>query len=274
MTQRVLLLFLLLPLFFGCGEEPDPYAAVTLSRGDLELTVDPVVGGRLASLKFRGQELLQTTRDSANLHWGSVAWTSPQADWGWPPPPAFDSAPFLVTDTKENRIILEGPLDSASMLRMRKRYVLTANNEVGLTYWVTNESAEPRTVALWENTRLPYAGRIEFAVADSLGYWRSELALSEQDSVYTLHLDDRHAADGKIFTSLDSGYVDYLVNGIRLRKESVVTDWYRVAPGQAPLEIYADPAGGFTELELQGDLRTLQYGESNNLRVRWTVGVE
>ena len=271
MIRRLTLL--LFPfLFLACGEEPDPYAPFTIVRGDIELTVDPAVGGRIASLKFRGQELLQTVRDSANLHWGSVGWTSPQSAWDWPPPVAFDSAPFTVTELREYRYLLEGPLDTASMLRMRKRVAIGPDDEIGLTYWVTNEGGDDVSVALWENTRLPYAGRIEFG-RDSLRHWKDVLEPAlVRDSVYVLHLDDRYAGKaGKIFTTLNDGYADYYLDGVRLRKESLVRDYYRVAPGQAPLELFASEPDGFVEFELQGDYRTLGPGESNNLRLRWSL---
>lgn len=251
------------------AEQPPP---TVLSRDDIVLTVDPDVGGRIASLRFDGVELLQTTRDSANIGWGSVAWTSPQEDWGWPPPKAFDTAPFTVTKLNEYRLLLEGPLDTASMLRMRKRYALGPGNTVGLTYWVTYEGHKSVEVALWENTRLPFAGKFDFAT-DSVRFWRSEVAIDStaRKGTSTIIIDGRHEEEGKVFTSLKDGYVDWTYRGIRLRKESTVRDHYRVAPGHAPLELFVAPEGNFTEMELQGDYRLLGAGESNNLRTRWTL---
>lgn len=266
--------WLFLVFLCGCGETPDPYAEVVLRRGELELTVDPAVGGRIASLKFRGRELLRTERDSADAYWGSTAWTSPQSAWGWPPPPAFDAAPYEVERLGENRLLLTGPLDSATDLRMRKRIFLGPDSDVGLTYWVTNEGLEARSVALWENTRLPYRGRFEFAAAP-IRYAKDTLAPERWDSLNVLPLDERFAGRrGKLFTSLPTGHADYLVDGIRLRKFSTVRDTYFVAPEQAPLELYVDETLGFAEFELQGVYRTLEAGQSNNLRVRWKITPE
>jgi len=276
MPNRLYLFILCFLPFAACSDvdQADPLTPVTITRGEISLTVDPALGGRISSLTFGGRELLQTTRDSANLHWGSIAWSSPQADWDWPPPAAFDSEPFTLTELGEKRLLLEGPLDSASQLRMRKRYVLGPDSDIGLTYWLTYEGATSTTVALWENTRLPYAGRFEFGAADSVAYRGQPPVLEQPDStLYVLHIDERQTAAGKLSTDLPLGYADWIHDGIRLRKHSVVTERYRTAPGQGPLELYVDPVERFAEFELQGDYRRLGPGESSNLRAKWEISV-
>lgn len=261
-----------LVLIAACGNssEAEVSDSVTISRGPITLTVEPAIGGRISSLTFDGVELLKTSRDEQNLQWGSTAWSSPQSVWQWPPVAAFDSEPYTVTELRENTLLLEGPRDPGTLLRMRKRIALGPDNDVGLIYWLTNEGVSSVKVALWENTRLPYAGRFAF-VADSIRSNVDKLPAELQDSVYTIYVDDRHQKPLKVFADLPEKQASYHYKGLILRKHHFANAFYRMAPEQAPLEIYLDPPAGFVEFELQGDYRLLDPGESNNLRVRWEV---
>jgi hypothetical protein len=58
---------------------------------------------------------------------------------------------------------------------------------------------------------------------------------------------------------------------VALEKHTVVTDFYRTAPEQAPLEIYLDPTRNLVEFELQGDYRKLSYGQTTTLRSKWVL---
>lgn len=275
MIHRLILALVLACLVLACnkGGENDSFAPVTITRGEISLTVEPAIGGRISSLTFRGVEILKTSRDSNNLQWGSTAWSSPQAAWNWPPIAAFDAAPFEVMRVDDKSILLEGPRDEKTFLRMRKRFMLGPENDIGLTYWLTNEGVSSVNVALWENTRLPYAGRFEFK-ADSIRGTLDTVPATWQDSVYTIFADERHLKPQKVFADLPNTTARYYNNGVVLTKHNVANAYYRVAPGQAPLEIYLDPAAGFLEFELQGDYRLIGPGESNNLRAKWSLSRE
>jgi hypothetical protein len=272
MIYRSLQVLALACMFFACTNtgKSDAFTPVTISRGEISLTVEPAIGGRISSLTFGGVELLKTTRDSNNLQWGSTAWSSPQADWNWPPPAAFDAEPFEVMRVDHKSILLEGPRDSVTYLRMRKRFVLGPDNDIGLTYWLTNEGVSSVNVALWENTRLPYAGRFEFR-ADSIRGSLDTLPVAVQDSVYTIYADERHVQQQKVFADMPTTSASYYHKGLVLTKHNLANDFYRVAPGQGPLEIYLDPPAGFVEFELQGDYRLISPGQSNNLRAKWSI---
>ncbi|MFK8161753.1 MAG: DUF4380 domain-containing protein [Lewinella sp.] len=272
MIYRHLQAMVLACLFLACTatENTDSIAPVTISRGAISLTVEPAIGGRLSSLTFGGVEVLKTSRDSSNFQWGSTTWSSPQADWNWPPVAAFDAAPFKVMRVDEKSILLEGPKDSLTHLRMRKRFTLGPDNDIGLIYWLTNEGVSSVNVALWENTRLPYAGRFEFR-ADSIRGSLDTLPVTLRDSVYSIYADARHSQPQKVFADMPTTTARYYHKGMVLIKHNLANAFYRVAPGQAPLEIYLDPPAGFVEFELQGDYRLIEPGESNNLRSKWSL---
>ncbi len=245
---------------------PEP---IVLTRDSISLTVDPTFGGRIVSLTYGGQEVLSTRQDSSGYTSGSVAWPSPQDHWGWPPPRAIDRGTYAVQKLDKHSILLISERDSTGLV-MQKRYRLGPDSDIGLTYWLTNESDTIQSLAAWEVTRLPYAGRIEF-VADSVHLKTYAKVLESRDTNRIIYLDERHTKENKVYAQLNSVPVRYYLNDLVLEKHTVVRDFYRVAPKQAPLEIYFDPAKGFMELELQGDYRKLGYGETTTLRTRWRL---
>lgn len=265
---------LLLPLLlFTCGpatpDTPPQDEPLTITRDSLSLTVDPTLGARLVSVKYGDRELLHTVRDSMGFSYGSTAWPSPQADWDWPPPAALDREPYTVQEVEEHSILLKGR-ETEDGLVFQKRYRLGPDSDIGLTYWLTYNGDTVRSVAAWEVTRLPYTGRVEF-YADSVRTEKTASIVESQDSFRTIYFDERHTAPAKVFADLDSIPVRYFVDDLVLERHTVVADFYRVAPGQAPLEVYIDPPRGFAELELQGDYVELRYGETATLRTKWRV---
>ena len=247
-----------------------PPAPIVLERPPLTLTIDPALGGRITSLTFGGQEVLKTERDSADLQWGSTAWTSPQRDWDWPPIATFDREAYTLGEVEEHSVTMMSEVDPATGLQLTKYIRMGPEDDVGLTYFLTNKGDSTASVAAWEITRLPYAGRIEFA-ADSV---RSETVTlkPERDSTgFTISFDDRWEERAKVFADINGDFVTYTNGGLQLRKYTSVKDRYRTAPGQAPLEVYWNPAAGFVEFELQGDYRKIGFGETATLRTRWQI---
>ena len=267
---------LLLMFLSTCAPPPDgaEAEAVTITRDSITLTVEPARGGRISSLTYGGQEVLNVGSDTSGFTTGSVAWTSPQENWGWPPPASLDRAPFTVQEVEEYSVLLIGDPDPETGLVMQKRYRLGPDSDVGLTYWLTNKGDSTLGVAPWEVTRLPYGGTLEF-YADSVRSQPAGDHYTTTDSLRrTVTFDGRHAGKIKLFAALDSIPAVYRRDGLVLEKHTVVTDFYRVAPGQAPLEVYLDPERNFVEFELQGDYRNISYGETVTLRTRWKVGRE
>ncbi|MEL7160431.1 MAG: hypothetical protein AAFN92_06720 [Bacteroidota bacterium] len=266
-------LFFLLALFccFACAPKKPTDGPITLTREDVTITVDPQLGGRITSLTLHGREILKTSRDSLNLQWGSTVWTSPQSTWKWPPPATFDAEPFTWELLRDSVILLESARDPDSQLRMRKRISLGPDADVGLTYWLINEGVSTVRVAAWENTRLPYAGYLEFA-ADSIRFRQDSTPVVTRDSTHYIYLDDRHRGPEKVFADLAADSVTFYRDGLFLRKFAGITHLFHTAPEQAPLEIYFNPEAGFMEFELQGEYKLLEPGEHVSLRTRWKVG--
>ncbi|CAH0999602.1 hypothetical protein LEM8419_00902 [Neolewinella maritima] len=275
MISRAALLLVVI-LLCTCDPAPQDITEVdyggplTITRDSISLTVDPAYGARLTSVTYGDRELLYVVRDSSGFTYGSTAWPSPQADWDWPPPATLDREPYTVQKVEEHSILLESREDSSGLV-LQKRYRLGPDSDIGLTYWLTYNGPTTRSVAAWEVTRLPYTGRIVFFADSVRTVGDARRVVESQDSLRVIHFDERHTATTKVFADLDSVPVRYYTDGLILEKHTVVQDFYRVAPGHAPLEVYIDPPRGFVELELQGDYRKLSYGKTTTLRTKWRV---
>lgn len=282
--KRYLFSLLLLPLLLNCDSsdgpalgrdgralgEPPATGTVTLVRDSISLTVDPRFGGRITSLKYGDREVLNTSRDSSGFEFGSTAWTSPQSDWKWPPTAIIDSEPYKLQKVEDHSILMISK-ESDEGLVLQKRFRLGPDSDIGLTYWLTYQGDSIRSVGIWEVTRLPYAGRVEF-YADSVSINNGDRSLLEQqDSFYSVSIEDRQFKSPKIFADLSAVPVTYYNNGLAFEKHTVVTDLRQVAPGQAPLEIYWASDRQFMELELHGQYRELRYGETVVLRTKWRL---
>ena len=247
---------------------------ITLTGGRTSLTVDPEYGARITSLKYDGREILQTERDSAGYRFGSTVWTSPQSEWNWPPPATYDTGPYRVVRLRDNVYVFTSGVDDATGFSIEKRVQMTDSGEIGLRYRVTNESGSPAGVAAWEVTRLPYRGRVEFYVSDTVWSTVAPLPVTFADDVGTITFDATHREAQKVFATLLDTAVRYYVDDLVFTKQTVITGGNQVAEGQAPLEVFLDPVNQFAEFELQGGYYRLEPGQQAELRTKWSVRKE
>ncbi|WP_315821560.1 hypothetical protein [Paraflavitalea speifideaquila] len=102
--------------------------------------IDPEKGGRITLLSIDGKNFLTDSLVNKD-NWGSTFWPSPQSDWNWPPPAAWDNQPYTV-QLEGNRIKMQGGVDSKSGLAVTK--IFSADVTKGfyeLEYVITNQSA-------------------------------------------------------------------------------------------------------------------------------------
>ncbi len=286
--------YLLIPVivlstsFLATGESSESVAPVaseyqTIASGPLRLSIDPKCGGRLASFTYEGKEILRTQRDPNNWHWGSTVWTSPQKDWNWPPIGTFDQNAFQVVLSDGNQIEVTSEIDPATQLQLTKQVTFRRDSKDSLpvavmTYTLTNRGNQNRSVALWENTRVRWAGSIEFPVGGTMRTSNVALPVRSEsvDGHVRIVFDKDQPNAQKIFCTPPSNsgdtYSTYRFDGLVFTKTRKMPS--RVAPDQSPLEIYLAPKDGFAELENQGDFQILSAGQSMSMTVEWALKPE
>ncbi|MEM6471039.1 MAG: DUF4380 domain-containing protein [Planctomycetota bacterium] len=251
-----------------------------LRNGPITIVVDPEVGGRIASMTHEGSEILKTTRDENNWHWGSTVWVAPQSDWRWPPSTALDSEPYTVIASDDSRIIMRSRRDPDTGFQLTKRIRIKPNAKsptFEMTYTLDNGSDETKRVALWENTRVNWKGSTRFAKGTEIRTSNSEKSavVTETAESLTIRFDEKQPDGQKLFCTPpvkgDSKWIwnSYRLGDLILTKSRIAPA--QVAPKQAPLEIYFGKDAGFAELEFQGPYEELEPGESASFTVIWRL---
>lgn len=262
---------------------PDHY--ITLKAGPLSMSLDPLLGGRIASFRHEGQEILQTKRDANNFAWGSTIWPSPQSDWNWPPPAVFDSEPYSVSQSKNDttKVVLISGIQRETGLQVIKTIRLAIDEGRGplatLRYRIYNRGNTPQKVAIWENTRVPWGGYVSFPSGGETRFSKDhpvQLTELPDQQLTQIGFDAQQPDEQKIFyTPLrPAGDRPRLSHTYHYQGLVFEKSWRYpgvIAPEQAPIEIYLAPSKGFAELELQGNYVTVPKGGHLEFTVFWRL---
>eukprot|EP00803_Ostreobium_quekettii_P008186 evm.model.scf_382EXC.2 EVM.evm.TU.scf_382EXC.2 scf_382EXC:48167-49363(+) len=226
-------------------------------------------GGRITSCKIDGVETL-TQADSQAAESGATFWTSPQADWGWPPPAAIDtghySAKFgegLVKVTADEDISLRDTTVSVS-----KTFRPAGANAIEVVYDVTNTGESDVTMAGWQVTRVDRGVTFyptgqgatpasSFEMNTSLGYsWATYPGVAQ-----------KNFGDGA------GGWLAHAQTvastGVLLLQQFEDIGAAQFAPGESEIELYGDPGGLYMELECQGPYTFVRGGGTLSWSVIW-----
>ena len=168
-----------------------------LSVQDLSMTVDAGHGGKILSFKLCEQEVLaqnpaaapqpaqpgegQPRRRFFNPNsYGSTFWTSPQAEWNWPPVPEYDNLPYTaeikdgpvkVADVTIPALFLQGQVSKYGYRVCKAFTVDPSDLAFVITYSIVNESGETRKIAPWQISRVPNGGFLEFDAKPETTAW-------------------------------------------------------------------------------------------------------
>ena len=228
------------------------------------MIVDAGHGGKILSYKYEEQEAISQMRWPNAF--GSTFWTSPQAEWNWPPVPEYDSQPYTAV-VGEGTLTLTGNVSKYGY-RIRKEFVPDpADYAIVITYSIVNESGEARKVSPWEITRVPNGGVIFFDAPEESVTPAGLMPVTFEDGSARLEVDVTNEnrkinADGK-------GWYAFCNNGLVLVKRFQDLADGEAAPGEAEIQVYINGRKTFVELEAQGPYTLLQPGESLKWTVRW-----
>ena len=270
----------------------------TLSVQDLSMTVDAAHGGKILSFKLGDQEILaqnpaaapqpeQAEGQPPRRRWfnpnsyGSTFWTSPQAEWNWPPVPGYDSLPYTaeikygpvkVADVVIPALFLEGQVSKYGYRVCKTFTVDPSDLAFVVTYSIVNASDETRKVAPWQISRVPNGGFLEFD-AKPEGVTPADLMkVTFNEGQATLEVD---VADQNRKINVDGkGWLNFRDHGLVLTQRFPDIAQEDAAPGEAEIQVYIDARKSFVEIEAQGPYTELKPGEKLDWTVRWYLAAD
>ena len=239
-----------------------------LAWDDVSFEVDPAVGGRVTGLYLGGRNLL-TGPDVDAGNFGSTFWTSPQSAWGWPPVPEIDHGPYEPAVEAEG-FTMRSAVSAALGVDVEKRFAAdSGRGAVTLDVRVRNRGPAPVSLAPWQISRVPPGGLSFFPSGDGI-FPPSNLAVREAGGLTFYAYDAAAVTDHqKLFADGREGWLAHVDGGALFVKTFAAVPRARQAPGEAQIEIYANPAHTYVELEVQGAYETVAPGAVLDWRVTW-----
>jgi hypothetical protein len=239
----------------------------TLRLGNLALVVDASIGGRITEFSLDGKNALL----SEGKLTGSTFWTSPQKDWGWPPPAAIDIDPFEI-QLHEGKLKLISAIESGLGIRVEKTFGSnTQGNGFDITYTLRNMSDRTISLAPWEVTRV--SGGYTFY--PTTGYQiRNDLQMSKVDGVTWYFYRADELSDGVNHKVLEDGAEGWIANAnpetqlLFIKTFSDISPT-QFAPNEAEIEIFASPTKNYIEIEQQGPYTAIPPRSSMDWTVTW-----
>jgi hypothetical protein len=248
--------------------------------GDLGFEVDAAQGARISKFGI-GAENILTGPDVNALNFGSTFWTSPQTDWAWPPIAAIDSAPYTVTGEGADLFFqsapgeIKDPAGEPLCIAVGKRFRVNSDHEtVAIDYTIENRGDKLRTVAPWEISRLRTGG-LSFFPAGVGVQPHSTLKVRESGGAIWFDYDKASITTEhqKLFAHGSEGWVAHADIARRLLfiKTFPQIEAAEQAPGEAEIELYADPEHTYIEVEQQGAYRPIEPGQNITWTVTWRL---
>jgi hypothetical protein len=241
-----------------------------MAWNDVALEVDPRTGGRVTALRLGGRNLLtESSVDPGNF--GSTFWTSPQSVWGWPPVPEIDHAPYRAT-IAGRAIVMRSPRSASLGVEVEK--AIAADRTRGailFDYRIHNLGDAPLQTAPWQITRVAPGG-LTFYPSGEAPYSPSNLEVRQEAGVTWFDYDRSRITDHqKLFADGREGWIAHVDGDAVLVKTFPVAPRAAHAPGEAQIEIYANPAHTYVEVEVQGAYESVAPGGALAWRVVWLV---
>jgi hypothetical protein len=245
-----------------------------LALGDVTMEVAASEGGRVVSLRSGTRELL-SPKSVNTTNYGATFWTSPQADWSWPPIAAIDSAAFTVAPGQPDECVLQGMMVADSThpnvdgVRIGKRFSADAGKQALLAqYTIENHGSSARRLAPWEIARVAPAG-LTFFASDGTPTGDKQPATTTAAGCVWIDHNASIALDSKLFAD-GKGWIAHVTpdDVLILREwDDVAAD--AAASGEAEVEAYT--GSGYDEIECQGSDEEIAPGAARSWTVRWIV---
>jgi hypothetical protein len=242
----------------------------TFGWGDVSIDVDPATGGRVTALRLGGRNLL-TGPEVDPGNYGSTFWTSPQSAWGWPPVPEIDHAPYRVVQASD-ALVLRGQPSAALGVSVEKRFRADgARGAMVSEFRIHNHGPSPVKLAPWQITRVGTGGLTFFPSGDGI-FPPSNLSVRATPDITWYAYDAVAITDHqKLYADGREGWLAHVDGDALLVKRFEPVPRARHAPGEAQIEIYANPTHTYVEVEAQGAYDEIAPGGTLAWPMVWLV---
>lgn len=243
--------------------------------GELELEVNPAIGGRVTRFSLNGANILtgpEVVADGPGTlpnMYGSTFWTSPQSVWSWPPERALDSDAHEVA-LDGDVLSLISQAGATTGLGVQKRFALDVlRSSITIDYVLVNHSAT-LPAAPWEVTRVPKEG-LAFFPAAAPPSPATTLEPRTIDGIAWVDVQEAPATDSKLFQDGAEGWLAFAHRDLVFIKVFDDVPAAAQAMGEAEIEVFVNGSFDYVELEQQGPYATLPAGASSSWRVTWLL---
>jgi hypothetical protein len=246
-----------------------------LEFGDLFFEANPMMGGRVVSVKLggaAGANLLGGMGDNV----GSIFWPAPQT-WPWPPTDAgsitnINDKPYTPS-TDATSMTLVGMNAAAVNLAVTKKYAADLAKQAVVVTYTMNASAAVMT-APWEITRFAQKG-VTFYPTGSTPIAGGTMGLppttTGAGATWLTAPATRPAMDQKMLADGTGGWLAHAENDWVVVKKFTDTPANMAAPNEAEIEIYLSAAADYMEVEQQGAYGAIPNGGMVSWTVTWFV---
>lgn len=249
---------------------------IVVQSGALSYEIDPDLAGRVTRMSFAGEELLV----DATVHpdnWGATYWTSPQADWGWPPVPEVDRSPYHVVSLAKGVHCRSSPAQIGPRhFHVEKAFMPGPHlGSIDSRYTIVNRGDAPFYMANWEIARVHPGGVTFYPTGErEISPIAPHAELVTEKRYGCSFYDHREFALGlsrKLHADGEGGFLAHATPRHLILKIFCDTSAQEQAPGEGECEIFANFDGKYVEIEVQGAHVAIAPGARHDLLVRTVV---
>ncbi len=276
------------------------HAAVRLAIPELAVLLVPDVGGRILSVKHRGEELffvhdehmgepldVAAARDLAaekrrlgfRLWGGDKTWVAPQRAWHLAIPPLDLDAGRYAWRREGKVIVMESPVCRETQLRVTRRVELFSNGDLLLDEKLVNTGKREVARGIWNVTQMlrPLDVYLPVPIDGVRGYPDEGDSVAIRDEVLAARdrwtcVPCREARHFKFGGIAERG----VIVALRPNERDTLAHLRRfdLQPGAAfahdsSVEVYNSPHHDYLEIELHAPLQRLAPGATTHQRQTW-----
>jgi hypothetical protein len=245
----------------------------TFTAGDTVFAVDAAKGGRIVTVSLGGKNMV-TSPSGQNNNWGSTFWPSPQSVWNWPPPAELDPGAYAASICG-TKVAMASETSAALGIKVTKQFSVDATTGVvTIVYGMVNRGKQASSLAPWEITRVAAGGLTFFPMGQgSPKKGTQDLLPLQMDGGAAWFAYDAASIpqEQKVFADGAEGWLAHVEGDVLLVKSFGDTTPTQAAPGESEIELYADAAHTYVEVENQGAYASIAPGATATWTVRWYV---